>query len=219
MKRFILFSLTFLFFTSPPCIIAQDNISVWLKTISEKENQLKVIDSSLAEIRQDVQKMKADKEDLYKRKKEIEREILELKARIYDYEAAEPVWAEGFGEAMLEEGKKPAECKRLALMYARRDAMEKGGKMIIESLTKMERVETITENETGTHSEYMERFRNIIESKSKVQVIDQDTSDDYGKIMLVKEDGAKKYIVKVRLKVKSIDNYNPYRIQLNNLKK
>ena len=92
--------------------------------------------------------------------------------------------------------------------------MEKGGKIIIQSFTTIKRVEVIVKDEKGTQSDYYEKYLNIIKSKSIVEVIDQDLSEDYGQVKRIKEDDIVKYTVKVRLKVRSIGDFNPYTQEL-----
>jgi len=235
MNKLILI-LFFLVSMGPSITYSQNNLSEQLSQISEKEKQIEKIDSTLKKLQNEYQQLAVNPKEgnkehentqkelvseigkLKSQKRDIEIQILGIEADIYDHEASSPLWTEGYGEAILEEGKKIEECKRLALMYARRDAMEKGGKMIVESLTNWERVEKISEDETATHDEYTERFQQIIRSKAKVEVIDQDLSKSYGKVTKVNEDGLIKFTAKVRLQVKSIGDYNPHRLKINDIK-
>jgi formylglycine-generating enzyme required for sulfatase activity len=89
------------------------------------------------------------------------------------------------------------QCADLALTYALRDATEKGGKAVIEAVTKVEMFQLVKDE---------------IKMTVKVQVLEQDTSGDYGKAIRIKAED--KYIAKVRVKVQSIDTANPYREQL-----
>lgn len=155
-------------------------------------------------------------------------EILEIEATIFDEEMSTPVWAEGYGMAILAEDKSMNECKKMALEYAQRDAMEKGGKMIVETLTKMEQSEYLNksnmninnfEKNNNNESTYSESFSDIIKSKSKVQIVSQDTTNNFGKIIRIDQDDVIKFTVKVRLKLKSIDSFNPYRERIEELKK
>ena len=146
------------------------------------ENEKNKLEKDIARL----EMLKADKET----------EILEIKADMFDAQMAEPVWEEGYGESILDEDKTTKECKRLALEYARRDAMDKGGKTIIESLTKIEDFKLI---------------KDMIKSQAKVQIVEQDNSGDYGKAIRVMEGNVIKFTAKVRLKLQSVDTYNPFR--------
>ncbi len=141
-------------------------------------------------------KLEKDIARLEKLKVDKETEILEIKADMFDAQMAEPVWEEGCGESILDEDKTMKECKRLALEYARRDAMDKGGKTIIKTLTKIEDFKLI---------------KDVIKSQAKVQIVEQDNSGDYGKAIRIMEGDVIKFTVKVRLKLQSVDTYNPFR--------
>lgn len=248
MKRQILFLILipFIFMVST-ISFAQNNLSKRLAQISEKEQQIREIDSLIVRVQQEYQhiskeienttqkdgdekdnkkrvenqktKLELDIERLKNQKKDKEIEILEIEALIFEDNPSSPVWAEGYGETALEEGKTVEECKRLALMYARRDAMEKGGNMIVESFTSLKRSENVSKDKTGIEIEYFERYLNIIKSKAMVKVIDQDLSNDYGKVIRVDQGDHIKFTAKVRLKMKSIDDYNPYKIKIEELTK
>lgn len=141
-------------------------------------------------------------ERLKKQKYETEIEILNIKAEMFDEEISKPVWSEGYGESILDEDTTMKECKRLALEYAKRDAVNKGSKTIIESLTHMEDFKLIKDS---------------IKAKAKVQIIEQDNSGDYGKAVRVDHGDIIKFNAKVRLKLQSADTYNPYRKRIQEL--
>jgi len=103
-------------------------------------------------------------------------------------------------------------------MYARRDAMEKGGKIILETMMRLERFDVIEEEDGKIVNKYVEEFRSIIQSKGKVKVLDQDLSGDYGKVLTIKEDDVTKLRVTVRLKMNSMDEFNPFREELEKFK-
>ena len=147
-------------------------------------------------------KLEKDIARLEKLKVDKETEILEIKADMFDAQMAEPVWEEGCGESILDEDKTMKECKRLALEYARRDAMDKGGKTIIKTLTKIEDFKLI---------------KDVIKSQAKVQIVEQDNSGDYGKAIRVMEGNVIKFTAKVRLKLQSVDTYNPFREKIKEL--
>ncbi len=224
-------------------LYAQKDISKQLAQITEKEQQIKKLDFEIKRAQMEYEKLsnKIDKkeqqklEEQYKnernqrnkiqldidqlkiKKLNKEIEILKIEVVIYDEEISQPVWAEGYGELIFDNNKTYEECKRLVLMYARRDAMEKGGKMIVESLTRLEKVETISKDKTGTDSQYYEKYLNIIKSKAMVEVTDQDLSGDYSKVKRVERGNKTIFSVKIRIKLKSLDDYNPYRQKLKEL--
>lgn len=138
-------------------------------------------------------------EQLNKEKLQIKNDILNIKADIFDFQIYEPVWAIGEAICNLAENETPDECRKRALESAQRDAMEKGGKMILES-------ETIVKN----YQLYLDEIRTQIHA----QIIDQDISPQYGVRRVIKGDNIT-YIAKVRSKVQYIGTYNPYRKQKN----
>ena len=203
---------------------AQSSLYDQLKLIANKESHYNILVDSIASIEQ---KILTDKSPdakidqklriLKTQKREVYREMVEIKAAIYDAEQAEPIWAEGTGEILLDDKKPYEQSKRLALMYARRDAMEKGGKLILESMTRLERFEETSEENGNIKNEYWEEFKSIIQSKGKVKVIDQDQSGEYNKVLTLKENGLTKLQVTVRLKMTSINEFNPFREELKQL--
>lgn len=140
---------------------------------------------------------------LKKQKTEKEIEILKIKADMFDEQMLKPVWVKGYGESILDEDKSMKECKRLSLEYAKRDAMEKGGKMIINSVTEVEDFRLI---------------KDVIKTKAEVQIVDQDVSADYGKPIRIMQGDLIKFTARVRLKLQSVDTYNPYRRRVSELK-
>jgi hypothetical protein len=137
--------------------------------------------------------------NLQGQKTKLEIELLTIKADIFDLELRQPVWVEGFGESKLDDNTTMKDCEKLALNSALNNAIEKGGKVIIDSVTKVEMFQ-VTKDE--------------IKLTAKVQVLEQDTSGDYGKAIRVISGDIIKYQAKVRLKVQNVDTYNPYREQL-----
>jgi len=125
-----------------------------------------------------------------------------LKGDLFDLKLKEPVWAEGYGEAVQSEDKTPLQCRELALAIARRDAMERGGKFLIASVTRV----MLGEVKEDT-----------IDVSGKVQVIGQDTSGDMGVVKQVVEGGVVKYVVRVRLQVVAVGVKNPYRDDISSI--
>jgi len=113
---------------------------------AEKLNQLsadfKQADQELREANAELQKAKLRQQEASKsvdqyraEKKQLEQDIAEIKADIFDIELREPVWAIGEAVCNLSENETPDQCRKRALEAAQKDAMEKGGKMILESET------------------------------------------------------------------------------------
>jgi hypothetical protein len=142
--------------------------------------------------------------DLKAQKTQKENELLGIKTDIFDLKLREPVWVEGYGESFLAENITMKQCEKLALEYAQRDAIEKGGKAVLEAVTKVEMFQLVKDE---------------IKLTVKVQVLEQDTSGEFGKAKRVIVGELIKYIARVRVKVQSIDTANPYREQLTNLEK
>ncbi|NQS99077.1 MAG: SUMF1/EgtB/PvdO family nonheme iron enzyme [candidate division Zixibacteria bacterium] len=163
------------------------------KNAQESEERLKIAKTKLFN----------DIKELEKQKKNIKIDILKNKADKFDEELTKPIWTEGYGESVLDEDKTIKECKRLALEYARRDAMDKGGKVLIEAVTEIKDFQ-ITRDE--------------LKSKAKVQIIEQDNSGDYGKVKQEIVGNVMKFSVKVRVKLQSATKYNPYRAQIAEMK-
>ncbi|MCX6640408.1 MAG: outer membrane beta-barrel protein [bacterium] len=141
-------------------------------------------------------------DDLARSKREAEIQILKIKADLFDQEIYTPVWSEGYGEAILSEDKSVKTCQTLALDYARQDAIDKGGKLILQSITVVENFELA---------------QDIIKTEAKVRVVESDLSGDYGKVIRLDQGGMSKFTARVRLKLQSIDVANPYKEQMDEL--
>jgi hypothetical protein len=194
-------------------VYSQSKLEIQLKSLVKKEKTYKSLEDSLVSLDN-----KETVANIEAKKSQIHKEILSIKSDIYDSEHAEAIWVEGKGEIILDDKKPYEQSKRLVEMFARRDAMEKGGKLIVETLSSLKRFEVDAEAGSGVDSKYVEEFQSIIETKGKVKVIDQDLSGDFGKVITVEEDGTKKLKTKVRLRISSIDEINPFKQQLENLK-
>ncbi|MBN1406469.1 MAG: hypothetical protein JW956_01695 [Calditrichaceae bacterium] len=192
---------------------AQSKLETQLKTIIEKEKMIQSLEDSIAAVSN-----KETAANIETKKSQIKKDILAIKSDIYNSEHTDAIWVEGEGEIILDEKKPFEQNKRLVEMFARRDAMEKGGKLIVESLTTLKRFEVDAEAGSGVNSKYIEEFESIIESKGKVKVVDQDLNGDFGKVTTVEEDGIKKLKTKVRLKISSLDDVNPFKQELEELK-
>ena len=149
-------------------------------------------------------KLSNDINELEKQQKDIKINILEIKAQKFNEEMTKPIWAEGYGESILDADKTMNQCKKQALDHARRDAMEKGGKVLVESITEIKDFK-LTKDE--------------IKSRAKVQIIDQDNSGDYGKVKQEIVGKVMKFSVTVRVKLQSATKYNPYSEQIAELKR
>jgi hypothetical protein len=194
-------------------VYSQSKLEIQLKSLVKKEKTYKSLEDSLVSLDN-----KETVANIEAKKSQIHKEILSIKSDIYDSEHAEAIWVEGKGEIILDDKKPYEQSKRLVEMFARRDAMEKGGKLIVETLSSLKRFEVDAEAGSGVDSKYVEEFQSIIETKGKVKVVDQDLSGDFGKVITVEEDGTKKLKTKVRLRISSIDEINPFKQQLENLK-
>ena len=213
MPRYFITMISMLIFIALNCVYSQSKLESQLKTLIEKEKIFKSLEDSLTTI--------ANKEtaaNIEAKKIQIHKEILSIKSDIYDSEHAEAMWVEGEGEIILDDKKPYEQSKRLVEMFARRDAMEKGGNLIVETLSSLKRFEVDAEAGSGVDSKYVEEFQSIIESKGKVKVVDQDLSGDFGKVLTIEENGTKKLKMKVRLKISSMDEINPFKQELENLK-
>ena len=184
-------------------LISAENLSTLLADYQDADKALKSAQKDEDAVFARMNLAGAGVRELHRRLEGQQIEILGIQASLYDLEMQKPVWAEGYGESILDENKTMVECKRLALEYAKRDAMEKGGKMLMESLTEVENF-MLTKDE--------------IKTRAAVQIVDQDASGDYGKAEQVVQGDMIKFTAKVRLMVKSVDTYNPYAAKAAGLK-
>lgn len=221
MSMFCSMAMLSLFLVSPG--LSQADLQTRLQILMDKEQHMKALEDSavlirknMAELNDQMSEYKNRLQDIQAKKSALHREILDMKAAIYEAQQAEPIWVEGEAEIILDEQKPYEQNKRLLQMLARRDAMEKGGKLIIETLTTLKTFEVSAEEGSGMAYKLVEEFRSIIQSKGKVQVIDQDVSGDYDKVLMVEEGGLKKLKTRVRLKISSIDEINPFKEELKN---
>jgi hypothetical protein len=180
-------------------LISPDKLAELARTYQAANNELKVAQEEQKKAENEKVYLEKTFINLRSRKVQQEKELLAIKADIFDLDLRQPVWVEGSGESIQDGNKTPNECKKLALDAALQDALEKGGKAVIESVTKVEMFQ-VTKDE--------------IKLTAKVQVLEQDTSGDYGTIKQVIVGDIIKYQAKVRIKVQSVDTYNPYREQL-----
>ena len=177
-------------------IIAPEDLVALLKAYKDADADLTNAKDEEKRLSGEKKKLENDIARLEKLKTEKEAEILGIKADMFDEEISKPVWEEGYGESILAEDKSMKECRKLALDYAKRDAMEKGGKMIMESVTNIEDFRLI---------------KDVIKTTATVKIIEQDNSGDYGKAIRVDHGDMIKFTAKVRLRMQNADNYNPYR--------
>lgn len=184
-------------------IISQEQLSQFLRDYKNADKDLRASNSKLKRLENDKSFIETKIRRLKNDKKEKYVEILEIKAEIYEKKLREAVWVEGTGESILDENKTMKECKHLALDYAKRDAIEKGGKSLIESVTEVVMFELTKDD---------------IKETIKVNIVAQVTSGDFGKSKRVISGDIIKYIANVRLKVQSVITYNPYRERIKELK-
>jgi hypothetical protein len=162
---------------------------------------------------------KSELEGLKRRMRENEIGILEIMANKYDEEISQPVWAEGYGESVLGENQTIKECQKLALEYAKKDAIEKGGKLFVKTFTELEAMETMKKSYPDQKKESIsfERVRESIMSGGNVQILSQDNSGEYGKPKQIVIGDVIKYSVTVRLKLQSVNQYNPFKEKIKEL--
>ncbi len=131
-------------------------------------------------------------------------EVLGIKSRIYEDKLKQAIWVEGYGECTLGEDKTIRACQRLARRYAEQDAIERGSKAFIETLTEVKDFELV---------------RDEIKKSSSVVVVEQDNSGDYGQIKRTVDENFIKYYVSVRLKIEGVaGRHNPFEEKIRQLK-
>lgn len=184
-------------------IVSQEQLSQLLNDYKKADRELKASEGELKKVENEKLFIEDTMARLKKEKINKEIEILELKAEIYEDELREGVWVEGFGECILDENRTMKECQQLTIDYAKRDAIEKGGKSLIESVTQVRMFE-LTQDD--------------IKKRAKVNIIEQDNSGDYGRVIKTTVGDVIKFTAKVRVKVQSVDIYNPYREKIKALK-
>ena len=169
-------------------------------------NEYKLADQAFKDAKEQEKSLEINKTKLFNDVKEFENQIkstkidiLKYKADKFDEEMTKPIWSEGYGESVLDENKTILECKKLALDYARRDAMEKGGKVLIESITEIRDFRI---------------YQDELKSQAKVQIIDQDNSGGYGEVKQEIVGNVMKFSVKIRVKLQSASKYNPFKAQI-----
>ena len=126
-------------------------------------------------------------------------EINNSRADIFDIEFKQPVWIDGYGEAIMTRSTTHEQCENIAIQTARRDALEKAGGVFINSVT-------VISNNAVTKDE--------IRSQVNALILQQDTSGSYGKPQFQSNGDFGKYSVKVRLLVQNTSDYNPYRMSI-----
>jgi hypothetical protein len=180
-------------------IVAPEQMAQLLRAYQQTTKELKESSEELAKVKNDKNYIEEKLQNLTNKKNQTEIEILQIKADIFEVKSREPIWVEGEGEAILDENKTMKECEKLALEYAKRDAIEKGGKALVQSVTKVQMFQLVQDD---------------IKLSSKIQIIEQDNSGDYGIAKKIMAGDVIKYVAKVRLKIQSADDYNPYRKQI-----
>ena len=184
-------------------IISPEQLSQLLRDYKNADKDLKTSNSKLKGIENNKRFIESKIIRLKNEKKEKYIAILGIKAEVYEKKLREAVWVEGTGECILDENKTMKECRQMALDYAKRDAIEKGGKSLIESVTEVVMFELTKDD---------------IKETVKVNIVAQVTSGDFGKSRRIISGDIIKYIANVRLKVQSVATYNPYRESIKELK-
>lgn len=184
-------------------IISPEQLSQLLRDYKNADKDLKTSNSKLKGLENNKRFIESKIIRLKNEKKEKYIAILGIKAEVYEKKLREAVWVEGTGECILDENKTMKECKQMALDYAKRDAVEKGGKSLIESVTEVV---------------MFELTRDDIKETVKVNIVAQVTSGEFGKSKRIISGDIIKYIANVRLKVQSVATYNPYRERMKELK-
>jgi len=184
-------------------IISPEQLSQFLRDYKNAGKDLKASNSKLKGLENNKRFIESKIIRLKIEKKEKYIAILAIKAEVYEKKLREAVWVEGTGECILDENKTMKECRHLALDYAKRDAIEKGGKSLIESVTEVVMFELTKDD---------------IKETIKVNIVAQVTSGDFGKSKRVISGDIIKYIANVRLKIQSVATYNPYRESIKELK-
>ncbi|MFH1898486.1 MAG: hypothetical protein ABH886_09685, partial [Candidatus Desantisbacteria bacterium] len=180
----------------------QEQLAQFLSNYKNADKALKISEARLQEIKSEKERIEGSLVALNKEKKAKEMEILGIKAELYENELSKAVWVEGVGECIMDETKSMKDCEKLALEYARRDAVEKGGKSLIEAVTQVSMFELIQDD---------------IKKTAKVNIIDQDNSGDFGKVKKILFGDMLKFTVTVKLKIQSVTTYNPYREKMKEL--
>jgi hypothetical protein len=176
-------------------LVTKERMNQLFAEYQQANEELNKANSELEEVKLKLQESNKILYQFKTDKLKIEQEIQNTKANIFDIQLREPVWAIGEAVCTLSETETPDHCKERALNDARRDATEKAGKMILES-------ETIVKN----YQLYLDEIRTYI----KVQIVEQDNDPQYGcKKVIIGSDI--KFVAKLRLKVQSTSNYNPFR--------
>jgi len=184
-------------------IISPEQLSQLLRDYKHADKDLKTTKSKLKGFENNICFIESKIIRLKNEKKEKYIAILGIKADAYEKKLREAVWVEGTGECILDENKTMKECKQMALDYAKRDAIEKGGKSLIESVTEVVMFELTKDD---------------IKETVKVNIVAQVTSGEFGKSRRIISGDIIKYIANVRLKVQSVATYNPYRERMKELK-
>ncbi len=185
-------------------IISAEQLTMHLKEYKAADKKLNASEKELQKTKASLSLVESKINRLNEDKLQREIDILEMKARTYESQLSEGVWAEGYGECILDENKTMKDCQQLSLDYAKRDAIEKGGKSLVESVTEVE---------------MFELSRDEIKKTSKVNIIDQDNSGEFGKARRIISGDVIKFVARVRIKVQSVATYNPYREKIRALNK
>ncbi|MBU1599182.1 hypothetical protein KKG61_03640, partial [bacterium] len=176
-------------------MFTSEQLTQFLNDYKNAEKELIASEDTLQKIKNEKERIEGSLIALNKEKRKRELEILGIKADLYENELSKPIWVEGVGECIMDENKTIKDCEKLALEYAERDAVEKGGKSLIESVTEVKMFELTKDD---------------IKKTAKVNIIEQDNSGDYGKVKKIPFGDMFKFTVTVRLKIQSIATYNPY---------
>lgn len=185
-------------------IISHKRLSELLNNLNNSREELRKSKSHLKKLEGEKKQAVSSLARLKRRKISKEIEVLEIEAEIYESSLKKGVWVEGFGECILDENKSMKTCKQLARQYAERDAIEKGGKSILESITEIKNFELT---------------KDVIKKNAKVNIVSQDNSGDYGKVKRVISGDIIKFVVNIRVKIESVSTFSPFRARIKELKR
>ncbi|MFH1096392.1 MAG: hypothetical protein V1749_02690 [Candidatus Desantisbacteria bacterium] len=180
----------------------QEQLAQFLSNYKNADKALKISEARLQEIKSEKERIEGSLVALNKEKKAKEMEILGIQAELYENELSKAVWVEGVGECIMDENKTMKDCEKLALEYARRDAVEKGGTVLIEAVTEVKMFELTKDD---------------IKKTAKVNIVEQDNTGNFGKVKRIPFGDMFKFTVTVRLKVQSVAIYNPYQEKVKEL--
>jgi len=188
-------------------IVSPEQLSKLLSDLQQSKKELSEVELTFKQ--SEVAKVSLNNEinSLKKQRTQKEIEVYEVQARQFDEGIKQTVWVEGFGESIMDENKTLKQAQDLALVYAKTDAIQKGGRALMAYIQKS--------NPSGNPSKPISTETS---TSDNVQIVEQDQSGDYGKVQRIMQGDIIKFTAKVRMKVQSVATYNPYREKIRQLK-